>query len=290
MKRTYALAQFAMSDVYEENIQKADKYIQEASEKKACFLLLPELFERHYFCQVEDYSKFALAEEFASSKTIAHFQEMAKKYHIVLPISFFERKNIVYFNSLAMIDSDGTILGLYRKSHIPTGECYEEKFYFSEGDTGFKVFNTQAGRIGAAICWDQWFPEVARIMTLKGAQLLCYPTAIGSEPVLPKDSKDHWQNAMKGHAASNIIPVMAANRVGEEKAGNSSMTFFGSSFVSDEYGNLLSSLDRKEEKLLTVELDLDKCDQERTDWGVFRDRRVDLYVDILSLTGEKKEK
>jgi len=290
MKRTYALAQFAMSDVYEENIQKADKYIQEASEKKACFLLLPELFERHYFCQVEDYSKFALAEEFASSKTIAHFQEMAKKYHIVLPISFFERKNTVYFNSLAMIDSDGTILGLYRKSHIPTGECYEEKFYFSEGDTGFKVFNTQAGRIGAAICWDQWFPEVARIMTLKGAQLLCYPTAIGSEPVLPKDSKDHWQNAMKGHAASNIIPVMAANRVGEEKAGNSSMTFFGSSFVSDEYGNLLSSLDRKEEKLLTVELDLDKCDQERTEWGVFRDRRVDLYVDILSLTGEKKEK
>ena len=290
MKRTYALAQFAMSDVYEENIQKADKYIQEAGEKKACFLLLPELFERHYFCQVEDYSKFALAEEFASSKTIAHFQEMAKKYHIVLPISFFERENTVYFNSLAMIDSDGTVLGLYRKSHIPTGECYEEKFYFSEGDTGFKVFNTQAGRIGAAICWDQWFPEVARIMTLKGAQLLCYPTAIGSEPVLPKDSKDHWQNVMKGHAAANIIPVMAANRVGEEKAGNSSMTFFGSSFVSDEYGNLLSSLDRKEEKLLTVELDLDKCDQERTEWGVFRDRRVDLYGDILSLTGEKKEK
>lgn len=283
MERTYCLAQFSMSDKYEENIRKADNYIEKAAEEKACFLLLPELFESLYFCQEEDYDKFDLAEEFKDSKTIAHFQKMAAKYHIVLPISFFEKAGQVYFNSLAMIDADGKVLGLYRKSHIPTGECYEEKFYFSEGNTGFKVFDTKAGKIGAAICWDQWFPEAARIMALKGAELLCYPTAIGSEPVLPKDSRDHWQNVMCGHAAANILPVMAANRVGIEKGKKSQMEFFGSSFVSDEYGNILASLDRKEENLLSVKLDLEKCNKERRDWGVFRDRRVDLYKDLLSL-------
>lgn len=288
MERKFALAQFSMSDVYEENIKKADFYIEQASKAEASLLLLPELFENLYFCQVEDYEKFALAEEIEDSKTLEHFQEMAKKYHIVLPISFFEKSGPVYFNSLAMIDADGKVLGVYRKSHIPTGECYEEKFYFSNGDTGFKVFDTQAGKIGIGICWDQWFPEVARILALNGAELICYPTAIGSEPVLPKDSKDHWQNVMKGHAAANIIPVLAANRIGIEKAKNSQMKFFGSSFISDEYGNMICEATREEETLLVGSFDLAKIDKERVDWGSFRDRRVDLYGDLLKMAPKKK--
>ena len=288
MEHKYSVAQFSMSDNYDENIAKADKMIEKAAKEGAELLLLPELFEGLYFCQVEDYEKYSLAEEAKNSKTLAHFQEMAKKYHIVLPISFFEKNGPVYFNSLAMIDADGTILGIYRKSHIPTGECYEEKFYFTPGDTGFMVFDTAAGRIGAAICWDQWFPETARILTLQGAQVLLFPSAIGSEPVLPKDSKDHWQNTMRGHAAANIIPLLACNRVGVEKAGKSSMKFFGSSFVSNEYGEKIAELSREEENILVASFDVDLCDKERNDWGVFRDRRTDLYGDLLKLSAVKK--
>ena len=288
MEHKYSVAQFSMSDNYDENIAKADKMIEKAAKEGAELLLLPELFEGLYFCQVEDYEKYSLAEEAKNSKTLAHFQEMAKKYHIVLPISFFEKSEPVYFNSLAMIDADGTILGIYRKSHIPTGECYEEKFYFTPGDTGFMVFDTAAGRIGAAICWDQWFPETARILTLQGAQVLLFPSAIGSEPVLPKDSKDHWQNTMRGHAAANIIPLLACNRVGVEKAGKSSMKFFGSSFVSNEYGEKIAELSREEENILVASFDVDLCDKERNDWGVFRDRRTDLYGDLLKLSAVKK--
>lgn len=288
MKR-YALIQMAMSPSYEENVAKVDSFIEKASQNGVDLLLIPELFERHYFCQIEDYSFFDYAEEASSSKTIAHFSEMAKKHHIVLPISFFERQGNVFFNSLAMIDSDGTVLGIYRKSHIPTGQCYEEKFYFTPGDTGFKVFHTSAGNIGVGICWDQWFPETARCLALKGAEVLLFPTAIGSEPVLPKDSKTHWQNVMKGHAAANIMPVLAANRVGVENYPGTSMKFFGSSFIANEYGEMLAEADREEETLLIADFDLDKIKKERVDWGVFRDRRVDLYSPLLKLDDSKKE-
>jgi N-carbamoylputrescine amidase len=288
MERKYAVAQFSMGGEYEDNIAKADRYVSQAARQGASLVLLPELFEGPYFCQVEDYSKFELAEAAESSKTIAHFQKIAKANHVVLPVSFFEKSGPVYFNSLAMIDADGSLLGIYRKSHIPTGECYEEKFYFSPGDTGFMVFDTAAGRIGIGICWDQWFPECARILALKGAELICYPTAIGSEPILPKDSKDHWQNVMKGHAAANILPVLAANRVGVETAKNSSMKFFGSSFISDQHGFLVKEMNREEEGVILASFDLPLIDKERSDWGSFRDRRVDLYGDIIKLSSEKK--
>ena len=286
MERKFALAQFSMSAVYEENIQKADQMIEKAASEGASLLLLPELFEGLYFCQVEDYEKFDLAENAKDSKTLRHFQEIAKKFNMVLPISFFEKSGPAYFNSLAMIDADGTILGIYRKSHIPTGECYEEKFYFSPGNTGFKVFDTKAGKIGCAVCWDQWFPEAARIMALKGAQILLYPSAIGSEPILPKDSKNHWQNTMRGHAAANIMPLLGSNRVGVETAGKSSMKFFGSSFIADQHGEKVAELGREEEGVLVASFDLEAIDKERIDWGVFRDRRVDLYGDILKFSGE----
>lgn len=282
-----AITQFSMVDDYAVNLAKADSLIEKASKEGANIVLLPELFEGHYFCQVEDYNKFALAEEVTSSKTIKHFQEIAKKFHIVLPISFFEKSEACYFNSLAMIDNDGSFLGIYRKSHIPTGECYEEKFYFTPGDTGFKVFKTKIGNVGIGICWDQWFPETARILTLLGAEILLFPTAIGSEPVLDKDSKLHWQNTMRGHAAANIIPVLASNRVGIEKAKNSSMKFFGSSFISDQHGEILEEMGRDEEGIRVASFDLKAIDNERTSWGVFRDRRIDLYKPLLTLDGKK---
>jgi N-carbamoylputrescine amidase len=283
-----AITQFSMSEVYEENLAIADSFIAKAAQNGAQLVLLPELFEGHYFCQVEDYAKFKLAEEAASSKTLKHFAGIAKKYHVVLPVSFFEKSGNVFFNSLGVIDSDGTLLGIYRKSHIPTGECYEEKFYFAPGDTGFMVFPTAIGQLGVAICWDQWFPETARILALKGAELIVYPTAIGSEPVLPKDSKDHWQNVMKGHAAANILPVLASNRVGVEKAGASSMKFFGSSFIADQHGDFATEMNREEEGFRIAEFDLEAIAEERQGWGVYRDRRVDLYGDLIRLDVSKK--
>ncbi len=291
MKVKVACTQMACSWDINNNIKQADELIKSASEEGANIILLQELFKTPYFCQKENYDYFSLAESLEDSKLIKHFQEIAKKYNVVLPISFFEKDGNCYFNSLVVIDTDGKVVDLYRKSHIPTGECYEEKFYFTPGDTGFKVFNTKFGKIGVAICWDQWFSEAARIMTLMGAELLFYPTAIGSEPVLPKDSKDHWQNVMCGHAAANIIPVIASNRVGTEKEGDSSMTFFGSSFISDEYGNKLEEMNRTETGYRIHEFDLDTINKERQGWGIFRDRRVDLYTDILKLTvNSKKDK
>lgn len=279
-----AITQFSMSKAYEENIQKADSLIRLAKKEGAELVLLPELFEGRYFCQIEDYDNFSLAENFQDSKTLKHFQEIAKETHMVLPISFFERSGNCFFNSLAMIDSDGKIVGLYRKSHIPTGECYEEKFYFTPGDSGFQVFTTHVGKIGIGICWDQWFPETARILALKGAEILLFPTAIGSEPVLPKDSKSHWQNVMKGHAASNIMPVLASNRVGVEEAKNSSMKFFGSSFIADQHGDFVTEMNREEEGIRVAEFDINKIAEERVSWGVFRDRRTDLYSPILKMS------
>ena len=276
-----------MPDNYEKCIEKADEYIKTASKNGVDLLLLPELFEGLYFCQIENYDFFSRAEEVKDSKTLKHFQEMAKEYKIVLPISFFEKSGNCYFNSLVMIDKDGTIVDLYRKSHIPTGECYEEKFYFTPGDTGFKVFKTKAGNIGVGICWDQWFPETARILALKGAEILLFPTAIGSEPVLPKDSKSHWQNVMKGHAAANIMPVLAANRVGVEAMGKSSMKFYGSSFIADQHGDFVTEMNREEEGIRFAEFDLSEIAKERFGWGVYRDRRTDLYEDLLKHDASK---
>lgn len=281
MKTKVAITQMSCSSNYEENIKKADAMVEKCAKAGAQIILLQELFQNLYFCQVEDYEKFDLAEDAKKSKTIKHFQEVAKKYNVVLPISFFEKSGANYFNSLVMIDADGKVLGLYRKTHIPTGECYEEKFYFSPGDTGFKVFNTKYGKVGIGICWDQWFPEVARILTLKGAQIILYPTAIGSEPVLVRDSMPHWRNTMCGHAAANIIPVCASNRVGEEKAGKSSMVFQGYSFIADSHGEVVEELNRTEEGFRIHEFDFKEIDKERVSWGVFRDRRPETYKEIV---------
>ena len=283
-----AITQFKMSWNIDENLAKAEQMVRKAAQKGAQVILLPELFKTPYFCQKENYEYFDLAEELDSSTTISRFQKLAKELNVVLPLSFFEKAGNVHFNSLVMIDADGKNLGLYRKSHIPTGECYEEKFYFSPGDTGFKVFKTKYGRVGVGICWDQWFPEVARSLALMGAQLIVYPTAIGTEPVLPKDSKDHWQNTMRGHAAANIVPVLASNRIGTESDKESSMTFFGSSFIADEDGNTVIELSRNEEDVAVAEFDLAKIDKKRIAWGVFRDRRPDLYHSITKFDDSKK--
>ncbi len=281
MKIKVAITQMSCSSDYEKNIAKAEDLVQKCAKNGANVVLIQELFSNLYFCQVEDYDKFALAEEADNSKLIKHFQEVAKKYHVVLPISFFEKSGPNYFNSLVMIDADGSNLGLYRKTHVPTGQCYEEKFYFSPGDTGFKVYKTKFGKIGIGICWDQWFPETARCLALNGAQLLLYPTAIGSEPVLVRDSMPHWRNTMCGHAAANIIPVCASNRVGKETAPNSEMVFQGYSFIADQYGNVVEEMNREEEGFRIHEFDLDAIDHERVSWGVFRDRRPECYGDIV---------
>jgi len=281
MKIRVAITQMSCSNDYEKNIAKAEDFVKKAAKSGANIILIQELFSNLYFCQVEDYDKFELAEDAENSRLIKHFQEVAKKYNVVLPISFFEKSGPNYFNSLVMIDADGKNLGLYRKTHIPTGECYEEKFYFSPGDTGFKVFNTKFGKVGVGICWDQWFPETARILALNGAEILLYPTAIGSEPVLVRDSMPHWRNTMCGHAAANIIPVCASNRVGKEKAGKSEMVFQGYSFIADQYGNVVEEMNREEEGIRIHEFDLSSINKERVSWGVFRDRRPECYNDLI---------
>lgn len=288
MKIKVSAIQMSMSWDIEKNISKAISYVRDAAAKGANIILLPELFKTPYFCQKEKYDYFSLAEEYENSQLLKTFQSLARELGVVLPISFFERAGNSYFNSLVVFDADGTDLGLYRKSHIPTGECYEEKFYFSPGDTGFKVYDTKFGKVGIGICWDQWFSELARCLTLMGAEIILYPTAIGSEPVLPIDSKNHWQNVMKGHAAANIIPVVAANRIGEEKEDNSSMTFYGSSFIASCEGEKLKEMSRTEEGFIIEELDLDYSNKKRYSWGIFRDRRPDLYEAINHLAYKPK--
>lgn len=278
-----AATQLSISWDIEYNIKKAETIVRAAAKAGAKIILLQELFKTPYFCQIENYEYFKLAENIDNSSFIKHFQALAKELDVVLPISFFEKSGNTFFNSLVMVDADGEIVGKYRKAHIPTGQCYEEKFYFSPGDDDFKVFVTKYGKVGIGICWDQWFPEVARVLALNGAEIILYPTAIGSEPVLPKDSKNHWQNAMKGHAAANIIPVVASNRIGVESDGKSSMEFFGSSFIADEYGNIVKELSRKDEGFIVHEFDFEKINHERISWGVFRDRRPDLYRRIIKL-------
>ncbi len=278
---TLAATQMACSQDYDENIKHATEMIKKAKEKGANVVLLQELFERNYFCQIEDYKRFDFAEEYKNSKTLNYFEKVAKEYDVVLPISFFEKHGNCYYNSLCVIDSDGKRLGLYRKSHIPTGDNYEEKFYFTPGDTGFKVFHSHYGNVGIGICWDQWFLETGRILALKGADFLMFPTAIGSEPVLPIDSMPHWRNAMVGQSALNIMPLVASNRIGIEKEEKCQMKFYGSSFITDETGCIVESASRDKEEILVHTFDLDACYQRRRDWGVFRDRRTDLYSSIL---------
>ncbi|MDR1942371.1 MAG: N-carbamoylputrescine amidase [Endomicrobium sp.] len=265
-----------------ENIAKAQKLAEDCAQSGANIILLQELFETPYFCQTQKYEHFNLAKPPAQNRAINHFQKIAKKLGAVLPISFFERHNNTFFNSLAVIDADGEILGVYRKTHIPDGHGYEEKFYFTPGDAGFKVWDTKFAKIGAGICWDQWFCESARIMALKGAEILLYPTAIGSEPILNTDSRLHWQRVMQGHAAANIMPLAASNRVGTEREENSHITFYGNSFITDQTGAIVSQMDSSSEGFTTAEFDLDAIAKERRSWGIFRDRRPEMYKDILS--------
>ncbi|MBR1527701.1 MAG: N-carbamoylputrescine amidase [Oscillospiraceae bacterium] len=269
----------------QENIAHAETLVREAAEKQANVILLPELFERQYFCQERRYEYYQYAKPVSENEAVQYFSKICKELKIVMPISFYEKDQNVLYNSVAVINADGEILGVYRKTHIPDDHFYQEKFYFTPGDTGFKVWDTVYGRIGVGICWDQWFPETARAMAVQGADLLFYPTAIGSEPILNCDSMPHWRRCMQGHAAANIIPVIAANRYGleevspcEENAGQkSALHFYGSSFITDETGEILTQAERAGDCVLTAEFDLLQIQKARLEWGLFRDRRPDCY-------------
>jgi len=269
------------------NLDRAEALVREAAAKGARLILLQELFETPYFCQDQLYEFLDLAQSFEGNKLIARFAALARELGVVLPLSFFERSGQACYNSLAMIDADGEVLGLYRKSHIPDGPGYTEKFYFSPGDTGFRVWDTQVGRIGVGICWDQWFPESARSMALLGAEVLLYPTAIGSEPHdASLDSSGHWQRVMQGHAGANIMPLLASNRIGTEPGRNgTSLTFYGSSFIADSTGAKVADAGRDQPGVITATFDLDAIAQQRRSWGVFRDRRPELYGTLLTLDG-----
>jgi N-carbamoylputrescine amidase len=282
-----AATQMSCSNNISDNIAKAEKLVREAAAQGAQIILLQELFETPYFCQKEKADYYPYATELEQNQAINHFKGIAKELAVVLPISFYEKKNYARYNSVAIIDADGEVLGKYRKSHIPDGPGYEEKFYFNPGDTGFKVWKTRYAKIGVGICWDQWYPEAARVMTLMGAELLFYPTAIGSEPQDGSiDSKDHWQMCMRGHAASNLIPVVASNRIGKEEDEDSSINFYGSSFIAGPQGNKIVEANREEETVLVSEFDLDALESQRIEWGIFRDRRPELYRLIASYDGD----
>ena len=283
---TVAAIQMQCSTNVEENIKKADKMIREAAQKGAQIILLPELFERQYFCQERRYEYYEFAKSVEENDAVRHFKKLAKELSVVLPISFYERDINRLYNSVAIIDADGTNLGVYRKTHIPDDHYYQEKFYFTPGDTGFRVFKTTFGTIGVGICWDQWFPETARGMAIQGAEILFYPTAIGSEPILTCDSMPHWRRCMQGHAACNLMPVVAANRIGtesvipcEENGGQTSeLTFYGSSFITDATGEIVVTANREEETVIYSTFDLDQLESDRLSWGLFRDRRPECYI------------
>ena len=289
-KVTFAATQFACTWDRSGNVAKAKELVREAAARGANAILIQELFETPYFCQDQSAEHFKLAAPFAGNPLIAAMAELAKELGVVLPVSFFERAGHTHFNSLAMIDADGTVLGLYRKSHIPDGPGYQEKYYFTPGDTGFQVWRTRLGVFGAAICWDQWFPESARSMALMGAEALFYPTAIGSEPppAPPVDSRDHWRRVMQGHAAANVMPLIASNRIGTEKGQAGEITFYGSSFIADSQGAIAAELDRTTAGVATATFDLDDIANARASWGLFRDRRPDLYGPIVSHDGTRR--
>ncbi|MGE4220601.1 MAG: N-carbamoylputrescine amidase [Alphaproteobacteria bacterium] len=284
---TLAATQMACSWDVEANLSAAEDLVREAAGRGANLVLLQELFETPYFCPDQKQAFFALAKPFEGNPVIARFAALARELGVVLPVSFFERANNAHYNSLAMVDADGSVLGLYRKSHIPDGPGYQEKFYFNPGDTGFRVWETRFGRIGAGICWDQWFPEAARAMALAGAEVLLYPTAIGNEPQDSSlDSRDHWRRVMQGHAGANLVPLVASNRIGTEENDAGRMTFYGSSFIAGPTGEIVAEASRNERSVITARFDLDAVQAQRASWGVFRDRRPDLYRPLLSLDGK----
>jgi len=282
-----AATQMACSWDVEANLARAEELVREAAGKGANVVLLQELFATPYFCPDQKQENFALSAPVEGNETIARFAALAAELEVVLPVSFFERANNAYFNSLAMVDADGAVLGLYRKSHIPQGPGYQEKFYFNPGDTGFRAWETRFGTIGAGICWDQWFPECARAMALLGADILLYPSAIGSEPDNPDtDSRDHWQRAMQGHAAANMVVLAASNRIGVEENESATMTFYGSSFIAGPTGEKVAEANRTDQSVITASFDLNDNRAMRAAWGLFRDRRPELYDPLLTLDGE----
>ena len=284
-----AAVQMCCTEEREENIARAEEMVRRAAADGANIILLPELFETPYFCQQKNYDFYFLAERTEDNPAVKRFMQVAKETGTVIPVSFYEKYGNTFFNSIAIIDADGSLMGIYRKSHIPDDHFYQEKFYFTPGDTGFKVWKTKFGTIGVGICWDQWFPEAARCMALMGADMLLYPTAIGSEPILECDSMPHWRRAMQGHSAANLIPVIAANRVGKEDVTpspenqnqSSALTFYGSSFITDVTGEIIAGADRTSETVISAVTDLDENREFRQSWGVFRDRRPELYGRIM---------
>jgi len=277
--------QFSCSDDIDENLSKIERLVRVAARRGARLVVLQELFEGPYFCVDIDARHKSRARPFAGHPTIARLAKLAREEGVVLPVSFYEADGDKRYNSLTMIDADGRTLGLYRKSHIPDSPGYSEKFYFADGDTGFMVHETAVGRVGAGICWDQWFPEAARAMVIGGAEILIYPTAIGSEPSTPGwDSHDHWQRVMQGHAGANLTPLIAANRIGVETGESCGVTLYGSSFIADHTGAKLAEADRVSESVITAALDMDAMAELRRMWGVFRDRRTDLYGNLLKPT------
>ncbi len=270
------------------SIENADRLARMAVEKGAKLILLPELFERQYFCQERRYDYYQFAKPVMENDAVKHFLKFTAETNTVMPISFYEKDVNVLYNSVAILDS-GKFLGIYRKTHIPDDHYYQEKFYFTPGNTGFKVWDTSAGRIGVGICWDQWFPETARSLVINGAEVLLYPTAIGSEPILDTDSMPHWRRTMQGHAAANIVPVIAANRIGTETVEpseanggqKSALTFYGSSFITDSTGEIVQSAGRDTEEVLIAEFDLQSSARDRLEWGLMRDRRPECYKDII---------
>jgi N-carbamoylputrescine amidase len=273
----------------QKNVDRAEGLVRAAHAKGAQIILVQELFETPYFCKDQLARHFSLAQPFEGNPLIKRFSALARELGVVLPISFFERANTAHFNSLAMIDADGSVLGLYRKSHIPDGPGYQEKYYFNPGDTGFKVWNTRFGRVGAGICWDQWFPECARAMALMGAEVICYPTAIGSEPppAPAVDSSAHWRRVMQGHAGANYVPVIASNRIGREVGESCEITFYGTSFIAGPTGEILAEAGRDAEAVVLATVDLDQIGEARRSWGLFRDRRPELYAPLMTLDGSR---
>lgn len=271
-----------------ENIAKAEKSVCAAAQNGANIILLPELFERHYFCQERRYDYYEYAESVEDNLAVQRLQKLSAELNVVLPVSFYEKDGNVFYNSAAILDG-GKLLGVYRKTHIPDDHYYQEKFYFTPGNTGFKVFATQFGNVGVGICWDQWFPETARCLALNGADVILYPTAIGEEPILSVDSAEHWQRVMQGHSAANVLPVAAANRIGTETVSpcaenggqSSSLVFYGSSFLTDATGKIIARAAREKEQILYAEYDFDEIKRLRREWGLFRDRRPETYMAIV---------
>src|SRR5690554_6654704 len=285
---TVAAVQMACSNNLQANINKAEHFVREAAKQGAQIILLQELFETPYFCKKQIYQHLKLATRLEDNPAIKHFQKLAAELQVVLPISFYELAGQARFNSLVMLDADGSLHpNTYRKTHIPDGPGYSEKFYFSPGDTGFQVWKTRYARLGVGICWDQWFPETARALALKGAEIIFYPTAIGNEPQDPSlDSCAHWQRTQQGHAAANLTPVVVANRVGVEQEDEITTTFYGCSFITDEFGAKVAELGRKEEGVILARFDLDQQAFTRESWGVFRDRRPSSYHTLLTKDGK----